>query len=52
MANHPEEQEKIHREIDAFIGNKEPQLKDRHEMHYTSAVRYMKIFLKMYLFNL
>ena len=43
LANHPQIQEKIHKEIDSVLGNGEPCLADRNEMHYLSAVRYFQI---------
>ena len=38
LANNPDIQEKIQKEIDSVLGNNDPSLLDRHEMHYTSAV--------------
>ncbi len=39
LANHPEIQTRMQREIDEKIGEAEPRLKDRGEMHFTNAVR-------------
>ena len=36
LANHPQIQEKIHREIDSVLGSSEPHLEDRNEIHYLS----------------
>ncbi len=38
MANHPEIQTRMQREIDEKIGDAEPRLKDRAKMHYVNAV--------------
>ncbi len=38
MANHPEIQTRMQREIDEKIGEAEPRLKDKEEMPYTNAV--------------
>ena len=43
FANHPHIQEKVQREIDTVIGRNQPRLQDRHEMHYTLAVRILEI---------
>ena len=38
LANHPEIQTRMQREIDEKIGEAEPRLKDKEEMPYTMAV--------------
>ncbi len=40
LANHPEIQTRMQREIDEKIGDAEPRLKDKDQLHYVNAVCY------------